>query len=329
MSVALTITKDKSPARTAFLFVNALQRKLASFREMSPGDIQSAANQHLPGVTAVLLVLCIAYYLAKMIWLLLPGGNAEQLIFAADAATSGGRTASGSVDYQTIINAHVFGENSGEAAPPPKATENAPETRLNLKLRGAIAAEDDTVAHAIIAEGNGKERVYFLQDAVPGGAKLHEVHLDKVILNRGGVLETLRLPKEANGGSIQTTRAPARPAQNRAPPDLDAMNQMMRTGASPVAFTDILRPQPFMPNGELKGYRVYPGRDRKKFAELGLRAGDLVTEINGQRLDNLNAGMEVFRNLADVSQLNVVIERNGQPLVLNLNTADLAGSGPQ
>ncbi|MGI9307803.1 MAG: type II secretion system protein GspC [Gammaproteobacteria bacterium] len=295
---------------------------------MSPADVQAAATEHLPGITSVVLVLCIAYYLAKLIWLLVPGGSTDELLIAADAATSGGRGAT-SIDYDAIVNAHVFGESTGEA-PPPKAVIDAPETRLNLKLRGAIAAEDESVAHAIIAEGNGKETVYFLQDAVPGGAKLHEVQADRVILNRGGVLEALRLPKETSGKSAQATRAP--PPARQMPPDVQ---EMLRSGGAaagggggpPAAFTDILRPQPFMPNGQMKGYRVYPGRDRKKFAALGLRAGDLVTEINGQPLDNLNAGMEIFRNLANVSQLNVVVERNGQPLVLNLNTADLTGDG--
>ena len=72
---------------------------------------------------------------------------------------------------------------------------DAPETQLNLQLRGTIAAGDETMAHAIIADGNGKDKVYFINDAVPGGAVLHEVYTDRVILNRAGILETLRLPR--------------------------------------------------------------------------------------------------------------------------------------
>jgi len=290
---------------------------------MSPADIQSATSQHLPGITSVVLVLCIAYYLAKLIWLLVPAGSSDDLVIAADAAASGGRGTS-SVDYEAIVNAHVFGKNTGEIKPPAQETLNAPDTRLNLKLRGAIAADDDTVAHAIIAESNGNERVFFLNDSVPGGAVLHEVHADRVILNRGGVLETLRLPKKSTGtmASIpRPTAQPSRPARTSAPPSA--------AGAGASSFTDILRPQPFMPNGQFKGYRVYPGRDRKKFAALGLRAGDLVTEINGQRLNNLNDAMEIFRNLGDTSSLSLVVERNDQPLVLELDTSQFMGNGPQ
>lgn len=76
-----------------------------------------------------------------------------------------------------------------------------------------------------------------------------------------------------------------------------------------------------MPNGQLKGYRVYPGRDRRTFAALGLRPGDLVTDINGQPLDDLQSGMEIFRNLGDATQVTVTIERNGSAMVLTLDAS--------
>ena len=82
-----------------------------------------------------------------------------------------------------------------------------------------------------------------------------------------------------------------------------------------------------MPNGQLQGYRVYPGRDRRAFASLGLRPGDLVTEINGIRLNNPTQGLEVFSSLANASQVNVTVERNGSPLVLNLDISQLDSAG--
>ncbi len=76
---------------------------------------------------------------------------------------------------------------------------------------------------------------------------------------------------------------------------------------------EIIRPQPFMPNGELKGYRLYPGRNREQFAGLGLQPGDLVTEINGMTLNNPAQAMELFRSLANTTSVTVVIDRQGQP----------------
>jgi len=170
--------------------------------------------------------------------------------------------------------------------------------------------------------GTAVDKVYFIRDALPGGALLHEVYPDRVILNRAGSLEALRLPRvsELQGGT---------PAAGFSPPftpdseDAGSVQQLMQ--AEPSTFTDILRPQPYMPNGELKGYRVYPGRDRRRFAALGLRPGDLVTDINGQPMNNLQGGMEVFRNLATAPQITVTIERNGSPMTLTLDTNQVIG----
>ncbi len=295
-----------------------LTHKIQHLRERSPEQWLALANNELPAVTAWVLVILIAWSGAQLLWSLFPG---EPEFDWSRRAASGGtpvNNADVSVDFRAIANAHLFGE--ADAQPTPSAAVKAPETRLNLKLRGTIAADDETIAHAIIADDSNKAQVYFVEDSVPGGATLHEVHPDRVILNRGGALETLRLPKESQNLGIQRAIVSD---------DVDAdehggsRRDTLRAavGSNPSAFTEIIRPQPFMPNGEMRGYRVYPGRDRKAFAALGLRPGDLVTEINGQSLNNLSEGMEIFRQLGDATQMTVTIERNGSPMALTLDSS--------
>ncbi len=79
-----------------------------------------------------------------------------------------------------------------------------------------------------------------------------------------------------------------------------------------------------MPNGELKGYRLYPGRNREQFAALGLQPGDLVTEINGMTLNNPPQAMELFRSLSSATQATVTIERGGQQQSLTLDISQVA-----
>jgi general secretion pathway protein C len=72
---------------------------------------------------------------------------------------------------------------------------------------------------------------------------------------------------------------------------------------------------------------VFPGRNRKQFIALGLRPGDLVTEINGVALNNPTQGMEIFRTLSESSQVQVTLERNGQSQTLSLDASKLADIG--
>ena len=73
----------------------------------------------------------------------------------------------------------------------------------------------------------------------------------------------------------------------------------------------------------MQGYRVYPGRDRKLFASLGLRPGDLIKDIDGAALTNPQQATQIFQNLGNAEQVSVTVERNGQPQVLVLRTSQL------
>jgi len=292
----------------------------------SPEQLVARASNHLPFWASLLFVILIGYYLAKIAWLLYP--SADDVLWVPPPAPSATRNDSGSIDgrnQQTIIDSHLFGAAGADSAPVvTDETDDAPDTRLNLKLRATVSAEDQLIAHAIIADGSGTENVYFVRDSIPGGATLHRVHPDRVILNRGGVLEALRLPKEFEGKSTPNTR---RSTANRTarPAGRSGVQTMISENAA--SFTEIIRPQPFMPNGQLKGYRVFPGRNRQQFIALGLRPGDLVTEINGVALNNPAQGMEIFRTLSESSQVTVTLERNGQSQTISLDASKLAETG--
>jgi general secretion pathway protein C len=294
-----------------------LVHKINGLRARPAAYWVTAANQNLPAWSSWLLVIAIAWYGARLLWAVMPQQDEfDWSVRGAPTTAQTGTIANASaVDYSRIAAAHLF----GVAGADPVITQavDAPETRLDLKLRGTVAADDSAMAHAIIADGRGNDNVYFLQDKIPGGATLHQVYSDRVIINRAGALETLKLPKLSESLGNQAGPSGARPTPTSSSPRPSLQSAMQESGTT---FTDILRPQPFMPNGELKGYRVYPGRDRRKFAALGFRPGDLVTEINGQKLDNLQSGVEVFREIASMTQLNLTIERGGQPVVISIDT---------
>src|SRR5258708_36787269 len=86
------------------------------------------------------------------------------------------------------------------AAPDPSTQDaaNARQSNANLVLAGTIATQDPKHGVAIISDG-GPSKVYSVGDNV-GGASLHSVYLDHVILDRNGPLETLLLPRQLGSG---------------------------------------------------------------------------------------------------------------------------------
>ncbi|WP_405234688.1 type II secretion system protein GspC [Lentisalinibacter salinarum] len=290
---------------------------------MSPSDAVSAAGRHLPRWVALALVVAIGWQLASMIWMLVPAGEDDVVApppVASPAPSASNNRVSG-IDVAGIVNAHLFGEASADApAPVQSEIDDAPETRLSLTLKGTVAADDPAYSLAIIADSRGEEKVYSIRDSIPGGASLHAVYADRVILNRAGTLEALKLPREAEGRTVNRSRqtSSARVATASSQP---SVQQMITDNA--VQLMDVIRPQPYFADGQQRGYRVYPGRDRKSFAALGLRPGDLVTAINGTPMNDPRTGMEVFRTLGDATQITVTVERNGQSEQLTLSTSQL------
>ncbi|WP_405244168.1 type II secretion system protein GspC [Lentisalinibacter salinarum] len=290
---------------------------------MSPSDAVSAAGRHLPRWVALALVVAIGWQLASMIWMLVPAGEDDVVAPppAASPAPSASNNRVSGIDVAGIVNAHLFGEASADApAPVQSEIDDAPETRLSLTLKGTVAADDPAYSLAIIADSRGEEKVYSIRDSIPGGASLHAVYADRVILNRAGTLEALKLPREAEGRTVNRSRqtSSARVATASSQP---SVQQMITDNA--VQLMDVIRPQPYFADGQQRGYRVYPGRDRKSFAALGLRPGDLVTAINGTPMNDPRTGMEVFRTLGDATQITVTVERNGQSEQLTLSTSQL------
>ncbi len=271
-----------------------------------------------PRLVSLGLAALIAVELARIAVSLLGGGPVKSpqpvLSNVAPAARHAG------LDVQSVISAHLFGIATVD--PSTQDPANAPPSRANLVLAGTIATQDPKRGIAIISDG-GPAKVYSVGDNV-GGATLHSVYLDHVILDRGGQLETLLLPRLLGPGM----RGP--PVVRRAggdPRTVAAVNNIRRlVQQDPGILDQVMRTVPSYDSaaGKLRGFRAYPGRNRQIFSKLGLKPGDLVTAINGTPLDDPQHSQEVFNTIQSSDHVTVNIVRAGQKQEITLNIAQVA-----
>ncbi|MBU3673185.1 MAG: hypothetical protein FGM43_11610 [Sinobacteraceae bacterium] len=208
-----------------------------------------------------------------------------------------------------IMGAGLFG-----ARAPPAATDpmDAPPTSLNIVLAGVIAAGTPTEGKAIIGETTAAAKLYGVGANLPAGARLHSVYPDRVILDRGGTLESLRLPAQASAG-FGIPAAASAPATN---------------DAALTAITNVIRWQTVIRAGKPGGVRVYPGNDAAQFSAMGLRPGDLVLAINDTPLTDQANSEQFMRTLSGSPQSKLTVERNGREENVMLNVAGLAPASP-
>lgn len=271
------------------------------------------AVQRLPEILSVLLIIGSTYTLANITWDLYPQNksSASTSSFVADAKHT--QKPNSSQLFRALSNAHLFGIASNKT----QTTTKAPITKLNLVLKGVLAAIPTSLATAIIArKKNGPEEIYAIGDRLPGNVTIKEIHADHVIIDRGGQLETLRLQKDRDiPGFSHTSRSYVSPASSGIQSLKDIRNQIIR---DPTSFAEYALPILVKEKGKQIGYRLDLQAKGGAFKKAGLKPTDVIIAINGIKLDTPKNSMRALRKIRTSTRLDLTIRRNGRDVKLNL-----------
>ena len=271
----------------------------AALRRWAPA-LQHAA----PTLVRMMLVLWLAWLLAALTWSLLPQ-HAQAPAIQGPASTTTRR-----VDAGRVANQHLFGQFAPQAV-----SGDAPDTTLALTLHGIVAGKRAQDSRALIVV-NGDEEPYAVGAQLPGGALIRAIYPDRVMLERDGRVEALRLPKadlgqgQATGSFVSNPTAALGPSPGSLPSDLGQLRQQIVN--NPQRLMDVVRAMPVRQGDKLTGYRVYPAGNSPAFAQLGLRPGDIVTAVNGIPLTDPAQSMRVLSALKTSDQISISMLRNGQ-----------------
>lgn len=276
-------------------------------------------DRRVPVLVLLLLTALLAQSLARLTWDLLPAPTTPatlSMVASGQPVTHTDRTQQ--AEIARLSQWHLFGVVPKTLPKPTATVTEAPDTRLNLKLRGVVASSEPTAARAIIADGKGKEESYAIDETLPGNAVLREIYADRVILEYRGRLETLRLPKESTAGALAPAAkqsAYRRPVTQASTADNAALLRQYREAltSNPQSLMNLVSVTPVNDEAshQLKGYRIHPGRDKKLLGRFGLKNGDVVTGVNGVPLNNPIKALEIMRDLTTASSVTLEVERNG------------------
>jgi len=266
----------------------------------------------------VLLVIWLAWLLAGLSWLVLPKPEQQPLSQPAATQPQAVQRRQARIDERQIASWHVFGVANDEQKVKPAATVDAPETRLKLTLRGVFASDEAGNARAIIADPKGKEDHYSVGDPLPGGAKLSEIYPDRIILERNGRYETLRLPKSRTRSTATRQRNRTSRYTSNAGKAAAFTKYRKEIKQNPSAFMNYVRATPARKGGKFVGFRLQPGKQRGALKELGLKPGDIVTAINGVQIDSPAKGMKAMQALGNGDTVNVTLLRAGRETSMSL-----------
>lgn len=302
-----------------------------TFNKPNPHSLVVYLNQHqkqLHTIVVVLLSLYLIAFAAKLVWQIIPEPQLSATPTVSRAPVVSSTSGKNGVNITKIQQLNLFGNAVAKPVEPVAEVTDAPETRLNLTLTGVVASSEQEAGTAII-ENRGSQAVYGLGEKIEGtNATLQKVYNDRVIIKNGVRNETLMLDgidyEEANRRREMQARNRPEPEEDEYEEDAvelsdEALEATVALRERPASFTDFISISPKTEEGQLIGYQVSPGKEPELFKSAGLQAGDVITQINGLDLTDLQQSQEALSELRNAQNIELTIIRDGSLTTLYLD----------
>jgi general secretion pathway protein C len=193
---------------------------------------------------------------------------------------------------------------------------------VDLAAVGVVLARPAERSVAIL-RSEGQTRVAVVGDSVFGG-RLVAVAADEVTLEFGGERVSLRV---ASTGSAlpkappPAPAAPVGPARDEEPPprvmDRGEVERRLSTEIPRILAETAVRP--VTEDGRVVGLRLTRVPAGSLLTEAGLRAGDVLTRINGTEIDGMATLIGLWPRLQGATDLRAEVLRDGRPLSISLS----------
>ena len=202
--------------------------------------------------------------------------------------------------------------------------QSLPQTHLDLKLHGIYYSSNRHTSLAMISDSLGKTNLYHTNETLPNGVILHEIHEKHVTLSKNGQIEILNLLDSKKPALITTTLNAAKNVQNFSNTDELSPEQLLghyqhQLQTNPNRLMKLIQISPINQGGNLVGYQINPGEDTNLLNRFNLQPGDILTSINGIKLNNPINSLTAIQQLANAAQINLEFLRNKQSLSLAFN----------
>ncbi|MDO6720457.1 type II secretion system protein GspC [Psychrosphaera sp. 1_MG-2023] len=308
---------------------------------------QKVPQQKLSILVTIMLLLYCANMVANMVWQLVPVSPSKGQFVTVSGIKSNATTQQASqLDMSALLKLNLFGDESKvpEVVKPVVTNTDAPKTRLNVTLTGLVADNSSSTSQTSVAiiESAGNQSTYGIGETIDKTqAKVDQILLDRVILSVSGRYETLMLEgieysttipgsademvdetsKLADSQIIKGTARPTvkRPKVKATPKKMDKRadvelskslrEQREQLFSDPKKLMDYIRIRPDRKGGELRGYRLTPGKDPSLFKQVGLKHNDLAVNINGFDLTDMKQALSVMRELRSMTEASITVLR--------------------
>ena len=230
------------------------------------------------------------------------------------------RTPDASVhDYSVIVEKDIFGSSASLEANKLMQVDNTAGTtssgdeELGIALLGTVAGSPE-ISRAIVKDlKTNVLNIYKTGDTIVS-ASLESIEKDGIVLLHEGQRKKIDLRIKESGkqetvipeiimAKNTTQQFEAQPAAKSNPTFADKL----RYAASMIPKADV---KPHIIDGQVEGLRVTGLEDIQGAEDLGLKNGDVIRAVNGQRLDSKQKAYQISRKVRSQTAMNIELMRD-------------------
>jgi len=177
-----------------------------------------------------------------------------------------------------------------------------PETTLGLNLYGITYSGEGKISSAIMGFNVNEQKSYVVGEEIASGVVIDLIEKERVLISRNGQRESVVF----NTSSLISFNEKSTSNNKK-------QKRIANLIPKQVLLSELFSFMPYFSNGNLKGYQIYPGTNKKLFHENGFKSGDIVLAVNGvpvkdpSVVNNLNSNSKTTIDLLRENQ-NVSIE---------------------
>ncbi len=256
----------------------------------SAGRIQAVlSHRAIPALATVAALLLLCWTLAQGTWRVLqPTSPAVARAGGADLT-----------DVRALGSVQLF----GRAAPrSPAAEASVAPSNLNMTLTG-VAARATGGCALVIVQGQ-PEAAFCSGEEVSPGVRLDTVERDRIVIVRNGVREAVFM-KDADGAAA----AAVPPIVQSVGTDRQLVDR--RQLQQQLGRPEFLNQALIVPNPD-GGFLVRQVQAGSLYEKLGLRPGDVIRNVNGQPLTNMDDVMRLYQQFGTAQRVLVDVQRQGR-----------------